>query len=237
MTAALLDYLQRDPASTRVKPARLTWSGATAEAAMDHDLQLAVWLAYELPYRGLVGVDDAWEWHRGLLEVIEEWEDLLLDALVSVTGGTSGAGAPDSAAPTMAAGTGGPAMSQALMREATFDQFRELLVHRSVYYLKEADPPTWGSSVAGTMSPHLFRSLLTEWDLSTRYGHYLDYAPGITLLISNMVSMLGRHRRLRSALAGPFGSCCAAYADKQFAAWVLPRWAAGQSSLLQGLTN
>jgi hypothetical protein len=89
MTVALLDYLRRDPASTRVEPARLTWSGATAEATTDHDLQLALWVAYELPYRGLAGVDDAWEWHRGLLEVIEEWEDLLLDALVSVTGETS----------------------------------------------------------------------------------------------------------------------------------------------------
>jgi hypothetical protein len=231
MTGALLDYLRRDPASTRVKPARLTWSGATAEATTDHDLQLALWLAYELPYRGLVGVDDAWECHRGLLEVIEEWEDLLLDALASVTGDTSSAAAPDT--PAMAAGTGGPALSQALIREATVDQFRELLVHRSVYYLKQADPPTWASSVAGTMSPQLFRSLLTEWGLSTRYGHYLDFAPGITLLTSNMVSMLGRHRRLRTA--GQFGTRCAAYADEQFAAWVLPRWGAGQSSLLHAL--
>src|SRR5918998_557973 len=98
MTVALLDYLRRDPASTRVQPARLTWSGATAEAVTDHDLQLALWLAYELPYRGLAGVDDAWEWHRGLLEVIEEWEGLLFDALVSVTSSTSMTGGRDCAA-------------------------------------------------------------------------------------------------------------------------------------------
>jgi hypothetical protein len=230
MTVALLDYLRRDPASTRVKPARLTWSGATAEAVTDHDLQLALWLVYELPYRGLADVDDAWECHPGLVEVTEEWEALLLDALVIVTASTSTAAGPDTTAPTMAAGTG-------LVREATVDQFRELLVHRSVYYLKEAGPPTWASSVAGTMSPQLFRSLLTEWGLSTRYGHYLDCVPGITLLISNMISMFGRHRRLRSAMAGHFQARCAAYADEQFAAWVLPRWAAGQSSLLQGFTN
>src|SRR5687768_8302769 len=84
MTSGLLNYLRRDPASTRVKPAVLTWSGVTAEAATDHDLQLALWLAYELHYRGLAGVDDAWEWHPGLVEVIREWEALLLDALVSV---------------------------------------------------------------------------------------------------------------------------------------------------------
>ena len=31
-----------------------------------------------------------------------------------------------------------------------------------------------------------------------------------------------------------FGARCAAYADKEFAAWALSRWAAGQSSLLRG---
>jgi hypothetical protein len=308
MTAALLDYLQREPASTRVKPARLAWSGATAEAATDHDLQLALWLAYELPYRGLVGVDDAWEWHPGLVEVIEEWEDLLLDALVSVTGGNS-----------TAARTGGPALSQVLMCEATLDQFREFLVHRSIYYLKEADPHTWGiprlsgsvqaaiaaarpdgdgSGDTGANIARRFPSLLAEWGLDTRYGHYLDRVPGITLLTSNMISMFGLHRRFRTTLVGYlamfeltspnpgyapghrrldgsegaarmldeqvvadavhhqiatqdlgggltvverrlsqdllFGVRCAAYAHERFADWVLPRWAGGRSSLLQG---
>jgi len=281
LTAALLDYLRRDPASTRVNPVRLTWSGATAAAATDHDLQLALWLAYELPYRGLAGVDDAWEWHPGLIEVIEEWEDLLLDALVSVACDTSMAGEP------------GTSLSQVLMRDASVDQFRELLIHRSISYLNGADPHTWSiprlsgsadaamatgqadegcSGASGAMSPQLFRSLLGEWGLDTRYGRYLDCLPGITLLTSNMISMFGRHRRFRAALSGQlamfemtfalprgahaqiathdlagglavaeprqrdnilFGVRCAAYAEEQFAAWVLPRWAAGQSSLLQ----
>jgi heme oxygenase-like protein len=245
MTVALLDCLRRDPASTRVKPARLTWSGATAEATTDHDLQLALWLAYELPYRGLVGVDDAWECHPGLVEVIEEWECLLLDALVDVTSSISMAVAPEAApSSTMAAGSS--------------DQFRELLVHRSIYYLKEADLHTWGIPVAGASNPETFRSFLAEWGLSTRYGHYLNRVPGITLLTSNMISMFRRHRRFRAALAGHlavlqktalvpnagharedilFGARCAAYADEQFAAWVLPRWAAGQSSLLHGFSD
>ena len=236
MTAALLDYLRCDPASTRVDPTRLTWTGGTAEAATDHDLQLALWLAYELPYRGLAGVDDAWERHRGLIEVIEEWEDLLLDALVSVTCGVELAEERDT-----------------LARAATPDQFRELLVHRSVYYVKESEPHTCGIPVTGALSAQLFRSLLTQWGLSTRYGHYLDCVPGITLLTSNMISLFGLHRRFRGALAGHlgeltrsigdpepplrdgilFGARCAAYANEQFAAWVMPRWAAGQSSLLQ----
>jgi heme oxygenase-like protein len=321
ITSALLDYLRRDPASTRVKPAVLTWSGVTAEAATDHDLQLALWLAYELHYRGLAGVDDAWEWHPGLVEVIGEWEALMFDALVSVTGPSVRSG-PDAVAPRLfqlAADDGGPSLSQFLMREATVDQFREFLVHRSIYHPKEADPHTWviprlsgsvkaamvtiqadeyGSGV--TMHPQLFRSLLANWRLETRYGHYLDRAPGATLLISNMISMFGLNRRFRGALVGHlamfemtssvrnaryarahrrlggsegaagffdehvvadavheqvaaydlaegmaateprlsndilFGARCAAYAEEQFAAWVLSRWAAGQSSLLRG---
>ena len=64
-----------------------------------------------------------------------------------------------------------------------------------------------------------------------------------------MISMFRRHRRFRATLAGHqggghavteprlqqdvvFGARCAAYAEQQFAAWVLPRWATGQSSLL-----
>jgi hypothetical protein len=324
MTSALLAYLRRDPASTRVNPALLAWSGPAAGAATDHDLQLALWLAYELHYRGLAGVDDAWEWHPGLVEVIGEWEALLLDALVSVTGGPSVESEPGAVAPRLfqlAAGDGGPSLSQVMMREATVDQFREFLVHRSIYHLKEADPHTWGiprlsgsvkaamvtiqadeygSGVTEAMHAQLFRALLADWGLNTRYGHYLDCVPGVTLLTSNMISMFGLNRRFRGALVGHlamfemtssvpnaryarghrrlggsegaarffdehvvadavheqiaaydlaeglaaaeprlsedilFGARCAAYADEEFAAWVISRWAAGQSSLLRG---
>lgn len=324
LTFALRDYLRRDPASTRVKQTRLTWSGATAEAATDHDLQLALWLAYELHYRGLAGVDDTWEWHRGLVEATQEWEALLLDALVSVTGDTSIEGGSGTVAPRLfqlAVGDDGPSLSQALMREASIDQFREFLIHRSIYHLKEADPHTWGiprlsgsvkaamvtiqadeygSGVTKAMHAQLFRSLLADWGLDTRYGHYLDRVPGATLLTSNIISMFGLNRRFRGALVGHlamfemtssvpnsryarghrrlggsegaarffdehvvadavheqiaaydlaeglaateprlsddilFGARCAAYADEQFAAWVLSHWAAGQSSLLRG---
>src|SRR3954470_1176824 len=33
----------------------------------DDDLHLALYMAYELHYRGLPGVDDAWEWEPSLL--------------------------------------------------------------------------------------------------------------------------------------------------------------------------
>ena len=38
-----------------------------AQPLADEDLQLALYLCYELHYRGLPGVDDAWEWEPTLL--------------------------------------------------------------------------------------------------------------------------------------------------------------------------
>ena len=37
----------------------------------------------------------------------------------------------------------GPPLAAFLQRHATLEQFREFVVHRSVYHLKEADPHTW----------------------------------------------------------------------------------------------
>jgi Iron-containing redox enzyme len=301
LTSSLLNYLLRDPARTRINPARLTWSGATTEATTDHDLQLALWLAYELHYRGLAGVDDAWEWHSGLVEVISEWEALMLDALSSITDGPWVSVEPGALAPRLfelVAADGRPSLSETLMRDATVDQFREFLVHRAMVTI-QADE--YGSGGTGAMYAQLFRSLLADWGLATRYGHYVGCLPGVTLLTSNLMSMFGLNRRFRGALVGHlamfemtssmtnarcarghrrlggsdgaarffdehvvadaahgqiaaydlaeglaaaeprlsddilFGARCAAYADEQFAAWVLPRWAAGQSSLLRGI--
>ena len=37
----------------------------------------------------------------------------------------------------------GPSLSRHVEREATLEQVREFLVHRSAYQLKEADPHSW----------------------------------------------------------------------------------------------
>ncbi len=38
-----------------------------ADPLVDDDLQLALWVLYELHYRGFDGVDDRWEWAPSLL--------------------------------------------------------------------------------------------------------------------------------------------------------------------------
>ncbi|WP_345151865.1 iron-containing redox enzyme family protein [Nonomuraea rubra] len=43
----------------------------------------------------------------------------------------------------MVAADDGPSLSGFLARRADLRQFREFVIHRSIYHLKEADPHTW----------------------------------------------------------------------------------------------
>ncbi|MQA17771.1 MAG: iron-containing redox enzyme family protein, partial [Pseudonocardiaceae bacterium] len=110
-----------------------------------------------------------------------------------------------------------------LQRSATLEQFREFVVHRSVYHLKEADPHTWavprlacpvkaalveiqadeyGGGRAERMHSELFRTTMRGLGLCDTYGHYLDAVPAVTLATSNLISLFGLHRRWRGALVG-----------------------------------
>ena len=52
----------------------------------DDDLQLALYLSYELHYRSFRGVADDWEWSPGLLAARAELERLFLSALKAEIG-------------------------------------------------------------------------------------------------------------------------------------------------------
>ena len=56
----------------------------------DDDLQLALYLCYELNYRGLAGVDERWEWDPSLLEFRRGLEDEFERALVPLVAPTPG---------------------------------------------------------------------------------------------------------------------------------------------------
>jgi hypothetical protein len=60
----------------------------------------------------------------------------------------------------------------------------------------------YGGGATAMMHAQLFRQLMLGWDLNDRYGHYLDYVPGLTLMATNVISMFGLHRRWRGALVG-----------------------------------
>ena len=202
-------------------------SAAARPVAQDEDLQLTLLCLYELHYRGLADVDDAWEWSPGLLAVRAEIETAFeaeLRARVTVPE----LPAPDRASVARAlveltSAETGPSLARYVSRRATTDQLRELLMHRSVYQLKEADPHTWaiprlsgapkgalveiqtdeyGGGSPERMHAALFARTMRGLDIDDTYGAHVDVVPASTLASVTMMSMFGLHRRLRGAIVG-----------------------------------
>lgn len=151
LSAALLAALVRPPRPLPATLRRLATAipeDGGADALADEDLQLSLHLCYELHYRGLAGVDERWEWQPSLLGVRAALEARLERALLELAepllpaGEVAAADVPRALAAVVAADDG-PALSAYMHRKATAEQWRELLVHRSAYQLKEADPHTW----------------------------------------------------------------------------------------------
>ncbi len=229
-SAAVITTLLAPPRSTDVGPAAAAVDAALRrcdDLLRDDDLQLALLVLYELHYQGLAGVDERWEWDPDLLRVrarIEELFEVTLRARVPVPVDV-GPGAEDVADALFAAAAQdtGPGLSAYVARRATDQQLHELLIHRSVYQLKEADPHTWaiprlsgvpkaalvevqadeyGGGDAERMHSALFARTMRGLGLDDTYGVYVDLLPALTLASVNMMSLFGLHRRLRGAIAG-----------------------------------
>jgi hypothetical protein len=108
-------------------------------------------------------------------------------------------------------------------RKATFEQLREILVLRSPYQLKEADPHTfaiprlrgrakaalvevqtdeYGGGRADLMHAELFARSMRSLGLDDRPNGYLDAVPAVVLAAVNALSHFALHRRLRGVLCG-----------------------------------
>ncbi len=197
---------------------------AVSDPLADGDLQLALACCYELHYRGLEGVDDAWEWDPDLLALRSTLEAAFEHALPARPVPRDGrADRIWSELRTVIETTDGPAVSTYLARHGRLDQFRDFLVQRSIYHLREADPHTWaiprlsgkakaalveiqadeyGGGQAARMHSELFAQTLRTLGLDDTYGHYWDEATPQTLATVNLMSLFGLHRRHRGALAG-----------------------------------
>ena len=117
-----------------------------ADPLADEDLQLALYLCYELHYRGLPGVDDRWEWSPSLLALRQALEEPFERALRDAVGTVGPAPPPeefDLALRAIADADDAPSLSRHIERAATLEQVLEFVVHRSAYQLKEADPHSW----------------------------------------------------------------------------------------------
>jgi hypothetical protein len=197
-----------------------------ADPLADEDLHLALYLCYELHYRGLPGVDDAWEWEPGLLALrraLEAEFEAGLRATVPQPAAPDAPAEMDLALRAIADADDAPSLSRYLERRGTREEVLEFLVHRSAYQLKEADPHSWaiprlwgppkaalvevqadeyGGGRADRVHAHLFADVLDAVGLDPRYGAYVDRLPGVTLATVNLMSLFGLHRRLRGAIVG-----------------------------------
>ncbi|MGW0984563.1 iron-containing redox enzyme family protein [Streptomyces xiamenensis] len=191
------------------------------------DLQLALYLLYELHYRGFAGIDDAYEWDPALLRLRADAEDRFLTALRRDI--TTGENAEQALGELLVepVGDSGDSVSHHLAGEGTLWQVREYAALRSLYHLKEADPHLWvvprlrgrakaamvaieydefGAGRADRVHAELFAALMRDLGLDPAYGRYLDAAPAPALATVNLMSLFGLHRSLRGALVGHFAA-------------------------------
>src|SRR6201996_2673423 len=192
------------------------------------DLQLALYLCYELHYRGFAGVDPNWEWNPGLLHLREQLERVFLDGVRRDVGTIEPGRTADAEMSDLSIETvGGTGPSYWLRDIGTWQQMREYFVHRSLYHLKEGDPHAWaiprlsgqakasfvavefdeyGAGEGARLHQQLFADLLAAAGLDSTYLGYLDAVPAESLAVVNVMSMFGLHRWLRGAAIGHFAS-------------------------------
>jgi hypothetical protein len=200
-------------------------AAAVADPLGDDDLQLALYLCFELHYRSFAGVDPDWEWSPALIAIRNELEGRFLAALEEAVG-PIGPVDPDGVGDLLfrlEAEDDGPSLSRYLERQADLDQFREFVVHRSLYQLKESDPHSWaiprldgppktallevqadeyGGGRAERMHSRLFAKAMRGLGLDDRENAYLDRVPGVTLATVNLMSATGLRRSRRGAIVG-----------------------------------
>jgi hypothetical protein len=187
------------------------------------DLQLALYICYELHYRGFPGVEPELEWDPDLLALRRDLERVFLAALqAEVEGGDDVEGAIDALLVEPVQGDG---PSWRLAQDGELWQLREYVVQRSIYHLKEADPQAWviprldgqakaslvtvehdefGAGRGERVHAKIFGDMMDELGLDSAYHAYLDVAPAITLATVNVMSLFGLHRRWRGASVGQF---------------------------------
>jgi hypothetical protein len=208
----------------RGSPRRLDDWPSAGGGALGDDHQLALYVLYELHYRGFREVDESWEWQPGLIAlraVLEtDFEACLRERVPRTEADPLRIG---EAIVRLIDEDDGPQLSAYMERRADLDQFREFLIHRSAYQLKEADPHSWaiprlhgpakaalvevqadeyGGGRPERVHATLFAKAMRALDLDPAYGAYLDRIPAVTLATVNLMSLFGLHRRLRGAIVG-----------------------------------
>lgn len=221
LTEQLFEALEGPPGGRLEEPERID----SVDPIADDDLQLALYVAYELHYTAIRGVEESWEWSPALLAfrgALERPFEEAVAALVAPAAADELASVP-AALQAIVAEDPGPPLSRFLESRGGEEQMLEHVVHRSAYQLKEADPHSWaiprlgpipksallevqfdeyGGGRAERMHSALFAKTMAGLGLDADYGAYLDHWPGVTLATVSLVTGFGLHRRRRGALVG-----------------------------------
>jgi hypothetical protein len=225
LSATVVETLQRGSTAGHVRSIDVPICDADPYGL---DLQLALYVCYELHYRGFAGVNPRWEWNPALLQLRGRLEETFLDAVRRDTGDIAPG---DTAAAEMeklsVEPVDGAGPSYHLRDKGTWEQMREYFVHRSLYHLKEGDPHAWaiprltghakaafvavefdefGGGRGEYVHQQLFANLLDAAGLDSTYLAYLDDVPAPALASVNLMSLFGLHRELRGATIGQFAS-------------------------------
>jgi hypothetical protein len=191
----------------------------------DLDFQLALYVACELHYGGVAGCPDELEWEPRISALRSELQDQMLAALQASCGAVSDVDPEDVPARIFALieTDDAPPLSRYIETQADLEQFREFVIHRSAYQLKEADPHSfaiprvaapaksamveiqadeYGGGDAGRMHSVLFANTMSDLGLDATYGAYLGRLPASTLATVNLITLFALRRRWRGALVG-----------------------------------
>ena len=192
------------------------------------DAQTALYLCYESHFGDIAPSFDA-EWDPLLIEFRGRLEHSFERELRRRVGLDEASGAVDAdnvgeRIRRLIAADKGPSLSRHMERAGTLEQMRQFVLHRSAYQLKEGDGHTFGiprlrhqakqllvQIQAGeygadepdrVMHSELFAQTMAELGLDNRPNACLAELPASALAVSNLISMFGLNRRLRSAMVG-----------------------------------
>ncbi len=193
----------------------------------DSDAQLALWIIYELHYRGFDGVPADREWDTGLLAlrraIEERFEAELRASTKDVVDSVPGEGDIGKQLLDLVAGDDGPSTAAFLQRRASREQLLDYLRERSVQQLKESDPQSfvlprldgaakvalaelqydeYGGGRPQRLHSTMYGDALEAAGLDRTYGAYIDETSGLSLTCCNVMTMFGLNRRLRGAAMG-----------------------------------
>lgn len=175
MSSALVAALREPPVP---RPALLV-SGGTREAFLDDDLQLSLWICYELRMRGFDDVHPSWEDHPALAQFHAALEARWEEALRTLSETTQ-------PAPLCSEG-----VAELRKHHAFWQPRREM---RSV--LRDIQGDAYGRRSERTHSV-LFAVTLRDVDPAG-----VDEMPALTLALVNALSLFGLHQRLVGCLVG-----------------------------------